>query len=122
MRQNPFALLVDSIIPPILTEPAPSELLCVAIVPVRNARGHGTVEPIVSATVLGPTGLEHPCEVRHVATRDEEVLALLRILLASVDPTRPDLADLVASLLRQQCMVHDKTENERLRAIFLTSA
>ena len=66
-------------------------------------------------------GLEHLREVRHVAGRDEEILALLRVLLASVDPTQPGLADLEASLLRQHCMVHDETEIERLSAI-LTSA
>ena len=98
VRQNTFALLDDSIVPPILTEPAPPELVSVADVPVHNARGHGSVEPMVSATVLGPIGLGHPCEVPHVATRDEEVLALLRVLLASVNPTQPGLADLVASL------------------------
>ena len=122
MRQNPFALLDDSIVPPIVTDIAPSELHSVADVPMHNARRHGSVEHNVSVTVRGPTGLEHPREVRHVAMQDEEVLALLRVLLASVDPTLPGPSDLVASLLRHQCMVHDEIEIERLRAIFLTSA
>ena len=100
MRQNSFALLDDSIVSPILTENAPSELHSVADVPVHNARRHGSVDPNVSVTVQGPTGLEHPREVRHVATRDEEVLALLRVLLAYVDPTQPGFANLVASLMR----------------------
>ena len=83
---------------------------------------NGSVEPNVSVTVRGPTRLDHPREVRPVATQDEEVLALLRVLLASLDLTQSGPSDLVASLLRHQCMVDDETEIERLRAIFLTSA
>ena len=51
VRQNPFAILDDSIVPPILTDTAPSELHSVADVPVHNARRHGSVEPNVSVTV-----------------------------------------------------------------------
>ena len=89
---------------------------------VHNGCGHGSVEPIVSPTVPGLTRLEHPRDVGHVVTRDEEVLGLLRVLLVYVDPTQPASSDLLASLLRHQCMVHDETEIERLRGIFLTSA
>ena len=70
--------------------------------------------------LLEPTAGPGPKVV--TVLRDEEFLALLRVLLASVDPTLPGPSDLVASLLRHKCMVHDETKIERLRTIFLTSA